>query len=63
MMLRLNRKKKNKGQTALEYALVIGVITMGVILAGRVIFAEKDSLAQDLMERAVKSAGQTLEEK
>jgi uncharacterized protein (UPF0333 family) len=28
------RTKKNRGQTALEYALVIGVIVIGVIVAG-----------------------------
>ena len=49
-------KKKSKGQTALEYALVIGVISVGVIFAGRKIFGQKDSVAEKLMERAVKEA-------
>ena len=53
--------KKNKGQTALEYALVVGVISVGVIFAGRAIFGQKDSKAEKLMEAAVQKATGSIE--
>jgi uncharacterized protein (UPF0333 family) len=49
-------KKRTRGQTALEYALVIGVIVVGVIFAGRKIFGQKDSMAEKLMNQAVTQA-------
>lgn len=54
------RVKRNRGQTALEYALVIGVIVVGVIFAGQKIFGKKDSAAEKLMDYAVKQAQQTM---
>ncbi len=54
------RVKKNRGQTALEYALVIGVIVVGVIFAGQKIFGKKDSAAEKLMQTAVQQATNTL---
>lgn len=56
------RKNKQKGQTALEYALVIGVISVGVIFAGRAIFGSKDSVTERLMNSAVEQAQSTLED-
>jgi uncharacterized protein (UPF0333 family) len=54
------RVKKNRGQTALEYALVIGVIVVGVIFAGQKIFGKKDSVAEGLMKDAITQARGTL---
>ncbi len=59
-MFKRIRSKGNKGQTALEYALVIGVIAVGVIFAGRKIFGQNGSMAEKLMENAVKSAQDTI---
>lgn len=53
---------KKRGQTALEYALVIGVISVGVIFAGRAIFGQKDSPAEQLMNKVVTEASKTLDE-
>ena len=44
----------------LEYALVIGAISMGVIFAGKAIFGGADSEAGKLMSKTVKSACGTL---
>ena len=55
------RMRKNRGQTALEYALVIGVIVVGVIYAGQKFFGKKDSLAGDLMKKAITEATQTID--
>ncbi len=55
------RMKRNRGQTALEYALVIGVIVVGVIFAGQKIFGKKDSMAETLMKKAVIEAQNTME--
>ncbi len=60
MRYRLMRSKKSRGQTALEYALVIGVITVGVIFAGKTVFGKKGSMAEKLMEKAVGQAQGTL---
>ena len=54
------KRKNNKGQTALEYALVLGVICVGVIFAGKTIFGQKDSVAEQLMGKAVTAAEGTL---
>jgi Flp pilus assembly pilin Flp len=55
-MLRLKRNRKY-GQTALEYALVIGVIAVGIVAASRFIFqGGKDSNAGKLFNSAVDSA-------
>lgn len=56
-----NVKKSTLGQTAVEYALVIGVISMGVIFAGKAVFGGKDSAAGNLMTSTIKSACGTLE--
>jgi uncharacterized protein (UPF0333 family) len=58
-MLKL-RKNNSRGQSALEYALVIGVIVVGVIFAGRKIFGQKDSVAEKLMQNAVQEAQKTM---
>ena len=55
-MKSLRKQKRNKGQTALEYALVIGVISVGVIFAGKAIFGHKDSPAHQLMGKVVQKA-------
>ena len=55
------KKIKSKGQTALEYALVVGVISVGVIIAGKAIFGDKGA-AKDLMSNAVKTASSTVGE-
>ncbi|MCB0326635.1 MAG: class III signal peptide-containing protein [Bdellovibrionales bacterium] len=55
-----NMKKKTRGQSAIEYALVLGVIVVGVIFAGRTVFMGADGKggqAQKIMEKAV---GQTM---
>ena len=56
----LNVRKRNRGQTALEYALVIGVIVVGIIFAGQKIFGKKDSMAEKLMGTAVEQAAKTM---
>lgn len=58
----LKLKRKNRGQTAMEYALVIGVISVGVIFAGRAIFGSKGSVTEVLMNKAVEQAQNTLED-
>lgn len=58
-MLKVKQNKK-RGQTALEYALVIGVITLGVVMAGRAVFSDKDSAAHNLMKKAVTEATETI---
>jgi Flp pilus assembly pilin Flp len=55
-MIRNCRSKKNRGQTALEYALVIGVIAVGVIFAGRKLFSEPGSKAEQIMSGALDQA-------
>jgi Flp pilus assembly pilin Flp len=54
------RVRNNRGQTALEYALVIGVIVVGVIFAGQKVFGKKDSVAEKLMNQAVDQAQKTM---
>ncbi len=59
-----NRKKRNRGQTALEYALVIGVISVGVIFAGKRLFGgDEKSAASLLMKEAIDSATGTIDAK
>ncbi len=60
MRILRNKNKRITGQTALEYALVIGVISVGVIVAAKYIFGA-DGKAKDLMEKSVESASQTIE--
>lgn len=60
MMKRM--KKRNRGQTALEYALVIGVIVVGVIVAGHKIFGKEGSVAENLMTQAVQEATSVITE-
>ena len=59
-MRKLTLKKCNRGQTALEYALVVGVIAVGLIFVGHKIFGTDDSPAADLMRKAVQSAAGTI---
>jgi Flp pilus assembly pilin Flp len=58
-MFNVKRSKKITGQTALEYALVIGVIAVGVITAAKYIFGDKGA-ARDLMQQAVQEATDTI---
>ena len=59
MRILRNKNKRITGQTALEYALVVGVISVGVIVAAKYIFG-KDGAAKELMEKSVQSASQTI---
>ncbi len=52
-------RKRSRGQTTLEYALVIAVIAVGVIILGKAIFAGKGGAADRLMGAAVNSAANT----
>ena len=55
------RKYNNKkGQTALEYMLVIGVIVVGMIITSKFFFVGKDSAAAKLMESSIKKASETM---
>ncbi len=61
MLFRNRKNKKITGQTALEYALVIGVIAVGVITAAKFIFGgDEDSAARQLMNKAVTEASGTM---
>lgn len=60
MRILKNKSKKITGQTALEYALVIGVISVGVIVAAKYIFG-KGGGAEELMNKSVQSASQTID--
>ena len=62
-LIRMKRGKRTLGQTALEYALVIGVITVGVIVVAQKVFVgtgEKPSAAENLMNSAVEQAQKTV---
>lgn len=61
-MIKVLKKIKNKGQTTLEYALVIGVIVVGAIMMGRSFFGE-DGKAQGIFEKAVSSSMETMGDK
>ena len=56
-----NKKKQSFGQAALEYALVIGVISVGIIIAGKAVFGQKDGKAHELMGKVVEQASKTME--
>lgn len=58
-MLKVMKKIKNKGQTSLEYALVIGVIVVGAIMMGRSFFGEEGK-AQKIFQTAVDSSLETM---
>ncbi len=58
-MIKVLKKIKNKGQTTLEYALVIGVIVVGAIMMGQHFFG-KDGAAKDVFGNAIKNAQDTL---
>jgi uncharacterized protein (UPF0333 family) len=58
-MFKLVRKLKNRGQTTLEYALVIGVIVVGAIMMGQKFFG-KDGSAQDIFKDAISNSRETL---
>ena len=53
-------RNKNRGQTALEYALVIGVISVGIIITGRALFGSKDSVAEGVMRDALNEARESI---
>jgi Flp pilus assembly pilin Flp len=57
MMIRM---KKNRGQTMVEYALVLAVIVVGVIFAAHNIFGKKDSAAENLLKQSVEQAQKTM---
>lgn len=59
-MNKLLRKIKNKGQTTLEYALVIGVIVVGAIMMGQYFFG-KDGTAKGVFEAAIKNSMDTVQ--
>lgn len=54
------RKNHQKGQTALEYALVIGVISVGIIITGRALFGQKGSVAEGVMTDALNQARESI---
>lgn len=58
-MFRKIGSKKNRGQTALEYALVIGVIAVGIIFVGKRLFSDPDKGAGAIMNQAIESAKNT----
>ncbi|HLG18206.1 MAG TPA: hypothetical protein VI895_00140 [Bdellovibrionota bacterium] len=50
---------RNRGQTALEYALVVGVIAVGVIYVAQKVFVgngQEPSAAEKVMQAAVDQA-------
>ncbi len=49
-------RKRTRAQTTLEYALVIAVIAVGVIILAKAIFGSKGGAADKLMQNAVQSA-------
>ena len=56
----LRKIKVNRGQTTLEYALVIGVIVVGAIMMGQSFFG-KEGRAVKIFETAVDNSVKTLE--
>jgi uncharacterized protein (UPF0333 family) len=59
-MFRRNQKNRSRGQTALEYMLVVGVIVVVVIIAGKKLFLEKESPGSALMSNAIQKAGEQI---
>lgn len=57
----MKRVRKTKGQSTLEYALVIGVIVTGIIIAAQNFVGGEDSAAGKLFEKAINTAGETLD--
>lgn len=58
-MKRTNRKK---GQSTLEYALVIGVIVTGIIIAAQNFVGGEESAAGELFGKAIDKAERTLDD-
>lgn len=58
--MKLLKRRNNRGQTALEYALVIGVISVGIIITGRALFGQKGSAAEEVMKSALTEAGKSI---
>jgi len=54
------RKQGNKGQTALEYILVVGVIVVGMIMTSKFFFLGQDSKAGHLIDDSIKKASCTM---
>lgn len=44
------RIRNNKGQTATEYMLIVGVIVIGLVIAARAFVDEFDSVVQTISE-------------
>jgi uncharacterized protein (UPF0333 family) len=59
-MFKVIKKIRTRGQTTLEYALVIGVIVVGAIMMGRSFFGEGGK-ANKIFEGAVSNSLNTLE--
>ncbi|MCB1196847.1 MAG: hypothetical protein KDK51_00620 [Deltaproteobacteria bacterium] len=57
----IQQNKKTKGQSTLEYALVIGVIVTGIIIAAQNFVGGEDSAAGELFNKAIGKASQTLD--
>lgn len=53
--------RKTKGQSTLEYALVIGVIVTGIIIAAQNFVGGEESAAGQLFGKAIDKAGKTLD--
>lgn len=59
-MKKIIAKAKRKGQTTLEYALVIGVIVVGAIVMGQKFFG-KEGQASKIFESAIENSAKTAE--
>ena len=52
-----------KGQTALEYALVIAVVAAVIIFAARGIFGNKDSgVGQQIFQKSINSVSESIDD-
>jgi uncharacterized protein (UPF0333 family) len=56
------KKLYKKGQSTLEYALVIGVIVTGIVIAAQHFVGGEESPAGQLFEGAINKAAKTMEE-
>gem|GEM_PF-4641502 len=61
-MFKYFRRQLNRGQSAMEYALVIGVIVTGIIIAAQNFVSDKDSATGKIFEKAIGKASETLED-
>lgn len=58
----MNKAKKTKGQSTLEYGLVIGVIVTGIIIAAQNFVGGEDSAAGQMFGKAIDKAERTLDD-